>query len=58
MYIMDPSLQIRGQSPLNCPDLDVKMWGQNIFYCLVTNENSVLFHILMLLTFAKVQIKF
>ncbi len=25
--ILDLSLQMRGQSPLNCPDSDVKMWG-------------------------------
>lgn len=54
--ILDPSLQMRGQSPLNCPDSDVKMWGLNIIYCLMTNEKSALLHILMLLTNAKLQI--
>ena len=37
---------MRGQSPVNCPDSDVKEWGQNILYCLMTNETSALFHIL------------
>jgi hypothetical protein len=39
-------LQMRGQSPVNCPDSDVKEWGQNIFNCLMTNERTALFHIL------------
>ena len=37
---------MRGQSPVNCPDSDVKGWGLNIFYCLMTNEESALFHFL------------
>ena len=44
--ILDPSLQMRGQSPMNCPDSDVKEWGQNISHCLMTNEASALFHFL------------
>lgn len=44
----------RSQSPVNCPVSDVKVWGQNILHCLVTNEKSVLFHTLMLLTSVKV----
>ncbi len=44
--ILEPSLQMRGQSPVNCPDSDVKEWGQNISHCLMTNENAALFHIL------------
>ncbi|SEM54388.1 hypothetical protein SAMN04487902_101385 [Prevotella sp. ne3005] len=44
--ILESSLQMRGQSPVNCPDSDVKEWGQNIIYRLMTNENSALFHIL------------
>ena len=56
--ILEPSLQMRGQSPVNCPDSDVKEWGLNISYCLMTNEQSALFHTLMLLTNAKIQIKF
>jgi hypothetical protein len=43
--ILEPSLQMRGQSPVNCPDSDVKKWGQNIHNCLMTNEMSALFHI-------------
>ena len=37
---------MRGQSPMNCPDSDVKEWGQNISHCLMTNEASALFHFL------------
>ena len=37
---------MRGQSPVNCPDSDVKEWGQNINLCLGTNEWSALFHFL------------
>ena len=48
--ILEPSLQMRGQSPVNCPDSDVKEWGQNIINCLMTN--------LMLLTSANIKIKF
>ena len=44
--ILEPSLQMRGQSPVNCPDSDVKEWGLNILYCLMTNENAALFHFL------------
>ena len=44
--ILEPSLQMRGQSPMNCPDSDVKEWGQNIIYCLMTNGTSVLLHFL------------
>ena len=44
--ILEPSLQMRGQSPVNCPDSDVKEWGQNISSCLTTNDKSALFHIL------------
>ena len=46
--ILEPSLQMRGQSPVNCPDSDVKEWGQNILHCLMTNTNekSALIHIL------------
>jgi hypothetical protein len=44
--ILEPSLQMRGQSPVNCPDSDVKEWGQNIINCLMTNEKSALFHFL------------
>ena len=33
---LEPSLQMRGQSPVNCPDSDVKEWGQNINLCLGT----------------------
>ena len=43
---LEPSLQMRGQSPVNCPDSDVKEWGQNISHCLMTNEASALFHFL------------
>ena len=43
---LEPSLQMRGQSPVNCPDSDVKEWGQNINICLGTNERSALFHFL------------
>ena len=43
---LEPSLQMRGQSPVNCPDSDVKEWGQNIIICLGTNERSALFHFL------------
>lgn len=46
---MDPSLQMRGQSPMNCPVSDVKMWGQNLTYCLMTKEKAALIHTLMLL---------
>ena len=38
--------KMRGQSPMNCPDSDVKEWGQNISHCLMTNEASALFHFL------------
>lgn len=31
---------------MNCPDSDVKEWGQNIIYCLMTNDTSALFHCL------------
>ena len=51
--IVEPSLQMRGQSPLNCSVSDVKLWGQNIIPCLMTNESTALFHTLMLLTNAK-----
>ena len=44
--ILEPSLQMWGQSPVNCPDSDVKEWGQNISNCLMTNESAALFHIL------------
>src|SRR5574344_14498 len=44
--IVEPSLQIRGQSPVNCPASDVKVWGQNISNCLMTNGISALFHTL------------
>ena len=44
--ILEPSLQMRGQSPVNCPDSDVKEWGQNITNCLMTNGRSALFHFL------------
>ena len=44
--ILEPSLQMRGQSPVNCSDSDVKEWGQNMLHCLMTNENTALFHIL------------
>lgn len=37
---------MRGQSPVNCPDSDVKEWGQNINLCLGTNDRSALFHFL------------
>ena len=37
---------MRGQSPVNCPDSDVKEWGQNILHCLMTNEKSALFYFL------------
>jgi hypothetical protein len=30
---------MRGQSPVNCPDSDVKEWGQNITYCLYDDES-------------------
>ena len=43
---LEPSLQMRGQSPVNCPDSDVKEWGQNINLCLGTNDRSALFHFL------------
>jgi len=39
-------LQMRGQNPGNCPDSDVKEWGQNISSSLMTNEQSALFHFL------------
>ena len=32
--ILEPSLQMRGQSPVNCPDSDVKEWGLNIRHSL------------------------
>ena len=44
--ILEPSLQMRGQSPENCPDSDVKEWGQNIYHRLMTNVKSALFHFL------------
>ena len=44
--ILEPSLRIRGQSPVNCPDSDAKEWGLNIVYSLMTNEKSALFHVL------------
>ena len=31
---------------MNCPDSDVKEWGQNINLCLGTNDKSALFHFL------------
>ena len=52
--ILEPSLQMRGQSPENCPDSDVKEWGLNINSCLMTNERAALFHTLMLLTSANI----
>ena len=44
--ILEPSLLMRGQSPVNCPDSDVKEWGQNIINRLMTNGESALFHFL------------
>ena len=44
--ILEPSLRMRGQSPVNCPESDVKEWGRNIVYCLMTNEKTALFHFL------------
>ena len=46
---MDPSLQMRGQSPMNCPVSDVKMWGQKLTYCNMKKEKAALIHTLMLL---------
>jgi len=37
---------MRGLSPVNCPDSDVKEWGLNIVNGLMTNEPSALFHFL------------
>ncbi len=34
------------QSLLNCPDLDVKVWGQDIREYLMTNDRMALFHTL------------
>ena len=58
LNILEPSLQMRGRSPLNYPDSDVKEWGLNIGYGITTNGASALFQTLMLLTSAKVRIIF